>query len=72
MYIGQVGQGFPVVFLHGSPTPAEMLEPIGQALSMQRTALFVHTPGYGRSPSLPRAPEGPTMTAIQQEIERTL
>lgn len=72
MYIHEIGQGFPVVFLHGSPTPPNILEPIGRALSAQRTALIVHAPGYGQSPILPGSLQGPTLTAVEAEIEQAL
>lgn len=72
MHIRRLGQGAPVVFLHGSPTPAEILAPIADAIADQRTALLVHSPGYGQSPLLPPSGDGLGLVALQIAIEQSL
>lgn len=72
MHIETIGQGSPVIFFHGSSSPPELLEPIGKALSTLRTVHFVHAPGYGRSPVLPRGAARPSLTAIQMAMEQAL
>jgi len=72
MHIAHFGQGSHVVFFHGCPTPPDILEPIGRALSEHRTVHFIHSPGYGQSPALPPGPEGPSMASIEAEMEKAL
>lgn len=72
MYVRRLGQGAPVVFLHGSPTPAEILAPLAEAIADQRTALLVHSPGYGHSPPLPPSADGPSLLSLQAALEQAL
>jgi len=72
MHITDYGKGPHVVFFHGCPTTADILEPIGRAISEHRTVHLVHTPGYGQSPALPPGPEGPSLFGIEAEMEKAL
>jgi pimeloyl-ACP methyl ester carboxylesterase len=48
------GTGPAVVFLHGCPTPWDVLEPIARKVAEQACAIEVALPGYGASEPLPQ------------------
>src|SRR5260221_555065 len=66
--IEAAGAGEPVLFLHGLPTPWDVLRPIAAACSEKRT-LLAALPGYGPAPAW----SGPTTAArVAEAIERAV
>jgi len=53
LFLRRTGQGRPVVFLGGCPTPWDVLAPFAAAISSTHEAIEVALPGYGASPQLP-------------------
>ena len=66
LFVEAHGDGPPVLFLHGAPTPWDVLRPIADACPRRRT-LLAALPGYGACPAW----TGPvTAVAIAEAIER--
>lgn len=53
VYVKDVGQGVPVLMLHGSPDSADMWEPLIQRLNGNVRSIAPDLPGFGRS-TLPK------------------
>jgi pimeloyl-ACP methyl ester carboxylesterase len=62
------GTGPAVLFLHGAPTPWDVLRPVAEACRDRRT-LLAALPGYGPSPPWARAP---SVDTIAEAIERAV
>lgn len=53
IHIKKVGEGFPLVLLHASPSSSAMFTDMAEILKNHFTVIMPDTPGYGLSDSLP-------------------
>jgi 3-oxoadipate enol-lactonase len=68
VYLEGHGDGTPVLFIHGAPTPWDVLRPIAQACRGFCTVLAA-LPGYGAAPAWP----GPVSASkIAEQIEQAM
>jgi 3-oxoadipate enol-lactonase len=65
------GDGPPVLFLHGTPTPWDVLRPIADACTGHRT-LLAALPGYGDAPPWSSESGAVTAVGIAEAIERAV
>src|SRR5437762_480608 len=49
IFVKDVGQGVPLLMLHGSPDTAEMWEPLMERLKDKVRCIAIDLPGFGRS-----------------------
>jgi len=63
------GSGDPVLFIHGCPTPPDVLAPIAEVVARTHRAIQIALPGYGASPALPGAW---TLADLHAAVEATV
>lgn len=67
MIHADLGTGPAVLFIHGCPTPPDVMRPLAEAVAGHRRALVVALPGYGGTPLLDGAFEPARIHAAIEE-----